>query len=220
MSGTLGLWLEWLPRLLGGLWLGCKVAGLSLVLGIPFGLVLALAVQAKSTVLRAATLVLVEVGRGAPALVLLQLAYFGLPSAGLTLSAMAASVLALAVCTAAYTSEIIRGGLEAVDAGQKEAADALGMSRADKLRFIVLPQGLSVALPPLLGFSITILQGTSLCFAITLPELISQAYAIGASTFLYLPALVLASLLYAAICIPASMLVGVLERRLGAHHRV
>ncbi len=66
----------------------------------------------------------------------------------------------------------------------------------------------------------TILQATSLCFAIALPELIRQAYAIGASTFRYLPALLLASLLYAAICIPASLLVGVLERRLGAHHRV
>jgi polar amino acid transport system permease protein len=220
MIDTLTFWGEWLPGLLRGLWLGCKVAGLSLVVGIPLGLVLAVAVQSKSTPIRAATLALVEIGRGTPALVLLQLAYFGLPSAGLTLSAMAASVLALAVCTAAYTSEIIRGGLEAVASGQKEAADALGMSSTDKLRFIVLPQGLAVALPPLLGFSITILQGTSLCFAITLQELISQAYAIGASTFRYLPALVLASLLYAAICIPASMLVGVLERRLGAHHRV
>ncbi|WP_413868744.1 amino acid ABC transporter permease [Albidovulum sp.] len=219
MTATLGLWLDWLPRLLGGLWLGCKVAGLALGFGIPMGLVLALAVQAKSAALRAATLVLVEIARGTPALVLLQLAYYGLPSAGVTLSTMAASVAALAVCTAAYTSEIIRGGLEAVAAGQKEAADALGMGRMDKLRYIVLPQGLAVALPPLLGFSITILQGTSLCFAISLPELISQAYAIGASTFLYLPALALASLLYAAICIPASLLVGVLERRLGAHHR-
>jgi polar amino acid transport system permease protein len=220
MSELLTLWLEWLPRLLGGLWLGCKVAALCLLLGIPFGLVLALAVQAKSAAIRAVTLVLVEIGRGTPALVLLQLTYYGLPSAGLTLSTMAAAVLALAVTTAAYTSEIIRGGLEAVDVGQKEAADALGMGRVDKLRYIVLPQGLSVALPPLLGFSITMLQATSLCFAITLPELISQAYAIGASTFLYLPALVLASLLYAAICIPASMLVGALERRLGGHHRV
>jgi polar amino acid transport system permease protein len=153
-------------------------------------------------------------------LVLLQLTYFGLPNAGLTLSTMASAILALAICTGAYTSEIIRGGLEAVHSGQKEAADALGMTAGDKLRFIVLPQGLAVALPALLGFSITMLQATSLCFAITLPELISKAYAIGASTFRYLPALVLASLLYAAICIPASMLVGVLERRLSAHHRV
>ncbi len=220
MIETLGLWAEWLPRLLGGLWLGCKVAGLSLLIGIPLGLVLALAVQAKWTPLRAAALVFVEVGRGTPALVLLQLTYFGLPNVGLTLATMSAAVLALGVCTGANTSEIIRGGLEAVAAGQKEAADALAMSRADKLRFIVLPQGLAVALPPLLGFSITMLQATSLCFAIALPELISQAYAIGASTFRYLPALLLASLLYAAICIPASLFVGVLERRLGAHHRV
>lgn len=219
MIEVLGLWIDWLPRLLGGLWLGCKVAGLSLLLGMPLGLGLALAVQAKSLPLRAAALAFVEIGRGTPALVLLQFAYFGLPTAGLTLTAMTAAVLALAACSGAYTSEIIRGGLEAVASGQKEAADALGMSRADKLRFIVLPQGLAVALPALLGFSITILQATSLCFAITLPELISQAYAIGSNTFRYLPALLLASLLYAAICIPSTIAVGFLERRLSAHHR-
>lgn len=110
MIETLGLWAEWLPRLLGGLWLGWgKVAGLSLLIGIPLGLVLALAVQAKWTPLRAAALVFVEVGRGTPALVLLQLTYFGLPNVGLTLATMSAA-LALGVCTGAYTSEIDAAG--------------------------------------------------------------------------------------------------------------
>ncbi len=219
MTETLDLWREWLPTLLTGLVLSLKVAGLALLLGIPLGLLLALGVQARLRAARIASLIVVEVGRGTPALVLLQFAYYGLPSAGLTLTSYASAVLALAWCTGAYTSEIIRGGLESVAAGQKEAADAIGLSRLDALRFIILPQGLMVALPALLGFSITILQATSLCFAIALPELISRAYSIGSTTFLYLPVLILAGLIYAVICLPATVLVGKLEERLSSHTR-
>ncbi|WP_296746955.1 amino acid ABC transporter permease [Mesorhizobium sp.] len=219
MIEYLDLWREWLPTLLGGFALSLKVAGLSLLLGIPLGLLLALGVQAKSRPVKLSSLAFVELSRGTPALVLLQFAYYGLPSAGLTLTSYASAVLALACCTGAYTSEIIRGGLESVAAGQKEAADAIGLSQIDALRYIILPQGLMVALPALLGFSITILQSTSLCFAITLPELISRAYSIGSSTFLYLPALILAGVIYAAVCVPATIAVGKLEDRLSHHTR-
>jgi len=213
----IAMWSDWLPSLLMGLKLSLQVCGVSLALGIPFGLVLALGVRSRFRLVKSCMLVLVEIGRGAPALILLQFAYYGLPSAGLTLTSFAAAVLGLAVCTGAYTSEIIRGGLEAVPQGQKEAAEAIGLTRWESLRFIVLPQGLLVALPPLLGFSISILQATSLCFAIALPELVSQAYSIGADTFLYMPALILAGLIYAAICMPSTAAVGALERRLSKH---
>lgn len=218
MTEYLHLWQEWLPTLLIGLGVSLRVAGLSLLVGIPMGLVLALGVQSRIHALKWFSLIFVEVGRGTPALVLLQFAYYGLPSAGLTLSSYGSAVLALACCTGAYTSEIIRGGLESVAAGQREAADAIGLSQVDALRFIILPQGLMVALPALLGFSISILQATSLCFAIALPELISRAYSIGSTTFLYLPVLILAGLIYAVICLPAAIVVGKLEERLSFHN--
>jgi polar amino acid transport system permease protein len=192
---------------------------LSLLFGIPLGLVLALGVKSGNKIAKGASLAFVELGRGTPALILLQFAYFGLPPAGLTLSSFASAVLGLACCTGAYTSEIIRGGLESVPAGQKEAAEAIGLSQLDALRFIVLPQGLIVALPALLGFSISILQATSLCFAIALPELISRAYSIGSTTFMYLPALILAGLIFAVVCVPATIAVGMLERALSVHTR-
>jgi len=71
----------------------------------------------------------------------------------------------------------------------------------------------------LLGFSILIFQATSLCFTIALPELLSRAYEIGSTTFLYFPALVAAGLLYASICIPASLLVSYAEKRAGRFSR-
>jgi polar amino acid transport system permease protein len=217
MTDLLNFWWEWLPNLFSGLQISLTVTAVCLVLGIPLGLVLALGVQSRKAIVRSATLVIVEIGRGTPALILLQFAYFGLPNAGLALSSFASASLALAWCTGAYTSEIIRAGLESVPHGQKEAAAAIGLTRLDALRYVVLPQGLRVAVPPLFGFSILMLQASSLCFAIALPELVSQAYVIGSNTFRYMAILILAGLLYAIICIPATMAVAALERRLGQH---
>jgi polar amino acid transport system permease protein len=217
MSELLDFWWEWLPSLLNGLEISVAVTAVSLALGIPLGLILALAVQSKKAAPHMIALVAVEIGRGAPALILLQFTYFGLPNAGLALSSFVSASLALAWCTGAYTSEIIRAGLEAVPHGQKEAASAIGLSGLDALRYVILPQGLRVSIPPLFGFSILMLQASSLCFAIALPELVSQAYIIGSNTFHYMSILLLAGLLYAVICIPATMAVTALERRLGQH---
>ncbi|WP_375002005.1 amino acid ABC transporter permease [Aeromicrobium sp. CTD01-1L150] len=210
-------WVAWLPRLLDGLWMSARVTGLSLFIGISVGLVLALTSSSRIRTLRWITILLVEVGRGMPALVMLQLVYFGLPTAGLTFETFTAVVIALSLTTAAYTSEIIRAGLRAVPEGELEAADALGVTRRDVVRFIQIPQGLRIALPTLLGFSILIFQISALAFSLGLPELLSQAYSIGASTFRYLDVLTLAGLLYLAVTIPAGLLVTQLEKRLSRH---
>jgi polar amino acid transport system permease protein len=217
VSDTLDFWGQWFPDLLGGFVISLEVTAACLVLGIPLGLLLALGVQSKSAPLRWTALVIVEIGRGTPALILLQFAYFGLPTAGLTLTSFTAASLALAWCTGAYTSEIIRAGLQSVPAGQQEAAQVIGLNRLDALRYVILPQGLRVAVPALLGFSIIMLQASSLCFTIALPEIVSQAYIVGSNTFRYLPVFLLAALMFAAVCIPATILVSLLERRLGRH---
>ncbi|REC98999.1 amino acid ABC transporter permease [Ectopseudomonas oleovorans] len=214
MTELLANWVEWFPDLWHGLLLSLQVTALALLVGIPLGLVFALGVSSRVLPLRWLSVVLVELGRGAPALILLQYFYFGLPSAHITLTAYSAAALALAYCTGAYTSEILRGGLEAVAQGQREAAEVIGLNALDSLRFVILPQALRIAIPSLLGFSIMIFQASSLCFTIALPELVSRASMIGSSTFQYMPVLVLAGLMYAALCIPAALLVGNLERRL------
>jgi polar amino acid transport system permease protein len=210
-------WPAFLPGLLAGLGVSVQVALLSLLIGIPGGLMLAIGAGSKKKPVRTLIIGIVEIGRGTPALVVLQIFYFGLPASGLTLSSMGASVVALAATTAAYTSEILRGGLQAVPQGEVEAAGALGMSRRDTLRFIVIPQGFRVAIPSLIGFAILIFQATSLAYTVALPELLSQAYSIGSTTFNYLSVLVLAGLMYAAITIPASWLTCRAEKRLARH---
>jgi polar amino acid transport system permease protein len=145
---------------------------------------------------------------------MLQLVYFGLPQVDVKLSSFVAAVATLAFVAAAYMSEIVRAGLDAVPAGQREAARAVGLRGRDELRFVVLPQAFRIALPPLLNFAIVVFQVTSLAFVIAVPELLSKAYELGSATFRQLDYLTLAGLVYAAIVLPAAMGVRALERRM------
>jgi polar amino acid transport system permease protein len=217
MNEILTLWAQWLPNLLSGLRISVEVTVACLALGIPLGLVLAVGVSAQSRFVRYVSVVVIELGRGAPALILLQFLYFGLPTTGLTLSSFASSVLALALNCGAYTSEIIRAGLQSVPHGQKEAAFAIGLSSSDSFRLVILPQGLRVAIPPLLGYSLIMLQASSLCFTVALPELVSRANEIGSNTFRYMPVLILTGLLYACICVPSTLMIGRMERHFSRH---
>ncbi|WP_109474583.1 amino acid ABC transporter permease [Ornithinimicrobium cavernae] len=214
---VLSEWGTYFPQLLQGLLVSLRLAAISLGVGIPIGLALAIANGSGGRVVRSVAVVLVEIGRGMPALVMLQLVYFGLPSLGVSFASFTAAALGLTLTTAAYTSEIIRGGLQSVPAGEVEAAEALNMSRFDTLRFIVIPQGMRVAVPSLMGFSILIFQGTALAYTIALPELLATAYSIGSSTFRYLSVLTLAGFMYVAITVPMSMLTERVELRLSRH---
>ncbi|MET9972766.1 ABC transporter permease subunit, partial [Streptomyces sp. NPDC006356] len=135
-------WGNAFPQLLDGLKISAQLAAGALALGMPLGLLLALGSASRIRPVRYAVIGLVEVGRGTPALVMLQIVYFGLPSQGLSLTEIVSATIALALTTGAYASEIIRGGLQSVPQGQLEASGALGMSRFATLRFIVIPQGL------------------------------------------------------------------------------
>lgn len=210
-------WSLYAPDLLRGLVVSIRLAGLALLIGTPVGLLLAIGTNSARRGVRFVVILVVEIGRGTPALVVLQLVYFGLPSAHLTWSAFLSAAVALSVTAAAYTSEIIRGGLQAVPAGEVEAANAVGMSQRDTLRYIVIPQGVRIAIPALMGFAVLLFQATSLAFTIAVPEIVSKAYAIGSASFQYLSVLTLAGLLYAAITVPASFLSDLAAKRLSRH---
>jgi len=210
-------WGDYLGPLVDGLEQSLLLAGASLAVGFAMGLVLAIGAAAPVRGVRLLCIVLVEIGRAVPALVLLQLAYYGLPSIDLTLTSFVAGTAGLAAITAAYSSEIFRAGIASVPEGQREASAALGLGSVDTYRTILIPQGVRVALPALLGLAIQIFQGTALAFTIALPELLSAAYDIGNQTFRYLSVLSLAGLLYVAIVVPAGSLVRRLELRMGRH---
>ena len=217
MAAWLSDWSRELPTLVRGLLTSLELTVAGLVFGLSLGLLLALGSSARSRSIRTLNVALVELGRGTPMLVVLELVYFGLPQVKLSLNAFTAAVVAIALITGAYTSEIFRAGLQAVPFGQREAAQAVGLRTIDQLRYIIVPQGVRIATPPLLSFAIQIFQATSLAFVIAVPELISKAYDIGANTFLYLQVFTLTALLYAAVSVPAAFGVRRIEGRLGRH---
>ena len=217
MKETLANFVEWTPQLFAGLVVSLQLTGLALLMGLPLGLLLALLSMTKMRLPRYMAILLVEIGRGAPALVVLQMVYYGLPSAGINTSAFIAAAVALALTTAAYTSEILRAGLNAVPPREFEAGLALGMTNADIMRFVVIPQGVLFDVPALMGFAILIFQASALAFTISVPELLARAYRVGAATYLYLDVLILAGLFYLVVTIPFGWLVAGTERRLGKH---
>jgi len=213
VASLVGAWPEWIGDLSAGLWVSVKLTLAVVAVGLPLGLGLAVAISTGPRPLRWAAVAIVEVARGVPALVVLYLVYFGFPQLDLTLEAFVAASIALGFTMAGYTTEVFRAGIAAVPDGQREAARAIGLRHHQELRDVVLPQAVRIVIPPILGYVVLFFQATSLAFAIAIPELISRAYTIGSTTFRYLDVLVLAALLYAAVAIPASQLIDLLERR-------
>jgi len=158
--------------------------------------------------------VLVEVGRSIPALVVLYIVYYGLPSVGILLDSFPAAAAGLTFTVAAYSSEMFRAGIRSVPKGQTEAALALGLSRRSVFGRVVLPQGLRSAIPPLMGLAIQSFQGTSLAYSISVNELMSQAYQISAVTFQYLQVYAITGLIYVIIAVPSTWASVYVEHRL------
>lgn len=210
-------WAGYLPQMMSGLGVSLLIAGVSIAAGYPLGLVLSVMVSAKRLALRTVGLAVVEIGRGAPALVILYLFYYGLPKFGVAFESITAACLALTWNAAAYSSEIMRAGLQSVGRGQSEAANALGLSRTHTFWRVIMPQGMRSAIPGLMGVGIQMFQGTSLAYAIAVPELMKSAYNIGSQDFNYLQIFTLAGLCYAVISMPATWITVYCEKRMGRH---
>ncbi|KAB1644835.1 amino acid ABC transporter permease [Gulosibacter chungangensis] len=199
-------WIEWLPQMLVGLGTSLIVTIIAIAIGFPIGALLGIGTEAKAKWLRIVCIAIVEFGRGVPALVFLYLVYYGLANFGLTLTSFLGAVVGIALTSAAYSSELFRAGFEAVPRGEREASKALGMNYFYTMWDVVIPQGMRIALPSLIGLSIMMFQATALAYQIALPEVLSQAYSIGTRTFQYFSALSLAGVLYLVITIPLSYL--------------
>ena len=145
--------------------------------------------------------------RGTPALVLLFLLYFGLPY---QLNAVLAAVICFSLTSSAFIGEIYRGSIAGVNAGQWDAAYALGNRFFPTMRYIILPQALRISVPALSNVGMDLGKGTSLAAMITVPDIFQKAKIIGGRTFDYLSMYILVALIYWLLCIG----IGHLQRRL------
>ena len=209
------------PALLwAGLRLTLGVSLSALLLSVLFGTLLGVVRSFRLPLLGSLGNAYVELVRGIPLIVLLSVVYYGLPALGVTLAGFASAVLALGLYSAAYTSEIVRGGLSSVPNGQLEAARSLGLSRLQALRYVVLPQAWRVALPALGNEFVSLILGSSLASAVTLQELFAEGKYITNATYRQFEVYAVLALVYFLLTFTLTRLIRWLERRLSRGERL
>ena len=198
---------------LRGVWLTARLALLSLGLGLPIGLLLALMRVQSSRLIAAPAAVYVEVMRGTPLLVQILFIYFVLPYFGVYLPAFTSGVIALTLNSAAYISEIFRAGILSIDAGQMEAARSLGMTYSQAMQKIILPQTFRRVVPPLTNEAIALLKDSSLVSVIGLTELARTGQELASRYAAPLTIWPVVAVFYLLLTFPLTRVAEYLERR-------
>ena len=206
---------EFFPVLLQGVWTTVLVTLSALAIATVLGLFWALLRVSGIGPLAHASRVLTNLIRGIPIIVVLFYMYFVIPEIGINMTAFQAGALGLSIAYSSYLSEVFRSGIDAVDPGQFEAAQALGMSRAKLMRRVVLPQAFKIVLPPYGNNVVMMLKDSSQTAVITVVELSMQGKLIAAATFKSATIFTLVALMYLVMSLPMMYAIGRLEKRLG-----
>lgn len=213
MDFQLDIFLESIPALLKGAVLTVELTVISVILGLVIGLIGALGRISRNSIIRGATITYITLMRAVPLLLTLMFLYYGLPSAGIDLSAFTIAILALSFTNGAYVTEIIRAGIESIDRGQMRAARSLGMSHSLAMRRIILPQVVRRVLPPITNEAITLLKSTALVSTIALSDLLRSGLEVmtwKANTFSPFAGV---ALIYLILTLPMIWLLARLEKR-------
>ena len=221
---TLASHKEWKPGLLViGLWITLKISVMSTIFGVIIGIISGLMRISDNPALRWTSIVYVELIRGSPLMVQILIWYFVLGTLindllyayGIgQIPAFWYGVASLACFAGAYVSEIVRAGIQSIHRGQTEAARSLGMSYAQCMRYIILPQALRRILPPLAGQFISLIKDSSLLGIIAIRELTKAAREAVTATLQPFEVYILLGLLYLVLTFTLSMYVQHLERRM------
>jgi len=207
---------ENLPPLLDGMLLTAFLVVTSGFLGTVLGFLLGLSRTAPSRIARIVSAVYIGFIRGQPVLIILFFAYYVIPLMfpAVSVSRGVTAIAGLSIYAAAYIAEIVRGSMLAVPAGQSEAAAALGMNFRQKLRYVVLPQALRIAVPPGIGFLVALVKATSLTSVIGFVELTRAGRITSTINQEPIATFLIVGALYFVICYPISMVGRWYERRL------
>lgn len=211
--------IEYTPILLEGVWATILVTVGSLILSTVLGLVWALMRISGNRWLDRIAVVLINFIRGVPIMVQLFYIYFVMPDLGVSLTAMQAAIIGLGIAYSAYQAENFRAGIEAIDHGQVEAAQSIGMGWAMTMRRVILPQAFRIVVPPYGNTMIMMLKDSSQASTITVAELALQGKLIAASTFKNTTVFSLVAIFYLVMCIPLILLVSRLEKSNGSKRR-
>ena len=207
--------IEFLPILLKGAVVTIEITFCSFILSTLLGLLLALMRVSSNKLASHAAATFINVIRGLPIIVQLFYIYFVLPDLGVRLSAFQAGFIGLGIAYSVYQAENFRAGIQAIDHGQIEAAQSIGMRGGLIMRRVVLPQAFKIALPPYGNTLVMMLKDSSLASTITVAEMTRAGQLIASSTFQNMTVFTLVALLYLGLSLPLVYGLRRLERRLG-----
>jgi polar amino acid transport system permease protein len=196
MAQFVDVWVQYAPLMLSGLATTAWICALATGLGIAVGLVLACLEGVRLLALRWVVRAYIEIMRGLPILILLFVLYYGGPSIGLRLRAETVGVLGLGFYTAAFFAEIFRSGFQSIPTGQVEAARMAGLTRAQIIRHIKLPQMLVLVTPPLVNQIIILIKESAVLSIITVAELTKNTTQFVNETYAVIQPYLAAALLY------------------------
>ena len=213
---------------LKGFLIACKgipatvcVSLIAIVIGAALGLLLALCSQTKSKILQVIAKVYVDIIRGTPMLAQALIMAYGVPwllrSWGIDFTWPQMVLPAIIVCgcnSAAYMSEGIRSGIQAIDKGQMEAARSLGMSHGMAMRLVIIPQAIRIILPAFCNEFVTLIKETSVLGYVGVVEILRRGQLWNSSSFETFPAYIGVALAYMVLTIPLSKLINGYERRM------
>ena len=201
-----------LPEIMQGFWVTLQMAVMTVILGTVLGLGLAVLRCYGWRPVNILMTLYVDVFRAIPQLVIIVLVFFALPSLGIVIEPVPATVLALSLVLSAFAEEIFWSGIAAVPTGQWEAGRSTGMGFSQTLFAIILPQAVRLAIPPLTNRAIGITKGTTLGSVIAVPELLNVSSNIQ-SNIANPTAFTAGAILFCLIFFPFVYLTRVLERR-------
>lgn len=196
MSLNFGALLPYVDLFAQGVWVTFTISLLSIASSFALAIPLVFMRVSPNRALSVFAKSYVHLFRNTPLLVLLYVMYFGLGSAGIIVSSYVSGWIALTLNSAAYTTEIYRGGINGVDPGQREASTALGFSTLQTWRYFVLPQALRFAFYPLGNQIVATVLGSSLVMVVAAPDITFASFTVGSITFRYFEAFLAAGLIY------------------------
>jgi len=199
-----------------GLWATFKLFIICSTLGLGGGLFMGMLRYSKTRWISYPAMLYVEVFRNTPVLVQIIWFFFALPVVtGIEVSHMMAAVLGITLNTIAFSAEVFRGGIQSIEREQWEAGKAIGMSYAQSMRRVILPQALKRMLPPLTSRGIEVFKMSTLASVVAYPETLQQAKLIASYEYNPIEAYTVVALMFFIVLLPLVQLTYMLERRFG-----
>lgn len=199
-----------------GIWVTFKVTVGSILLGLVIGLFTGLGRLSGNRVVSGVASLYVEVIRGIPLLVQLFYIYYALGRI-VQIPAISSAIIAMGICYGAYIGEIFRAGIQSIPKGQMEAARSLGMRKSQAMYHVILPQSITVILPPIGNEFVALLKDSSLVSILAVADLLRRGREFASETFTYFETYTVVALVYLILTLFFSKLISLMEERISVY---